>query len=272
MSRAREGTHVWAVADDLGQAREDLARDWSSERRPTWAIDTGLPGTGQADLARFSELPPAARARVAALANAQIRLLAGAANGTQPPDETPKLDEATAALAQLRQDRADLANGTGKYTRSEEGEAARGLRDARAELRSAEQAAVGARWRDRRAASKRVPVLVSRADDAARRWNAVVVPELGRLDSEIARQEAVVVQLSTVVGRHLAASESGARRRLDLERTSGLLHTVLRAHRDQLDGVAQPARTRAAVHPAFVPLRPEPAYGPVTEPDRGPSL
>jgi conjugative relaxase-like TrwC/TraI family protein len=41
MSRAREETHVYLAADDLDQAREDLARSWETERRWKWAIDTG---------------------------------------------------------------------------------------------------------------------------------------------------------------------------------------------------------------------------------------
>ena len=57
MSRAKEVTHVWTVADDRGQAREDLVREWSSERRPTWAIDTGLPGPGELDRATLAVLP-----------------------------------------------------------------------------------------------------------------------------------------------------------------------------------------------------------------------
>lgn len=43
MSRARQASHVHVVADDLGQAVEDLARDWNAEKRQTWAIDTGTP-------------------------------------------------------------------------------------------------------------------------------------------------------------------------------------------------------------------------------------
>ncbi len=41
MSRAKEASTAWVVADDLDQAREDLVRDWSRELRPRWAIDTG---------------------------------------------------------------------------------------------------------------------------------------------------------------------------------------------------------------------------------------
>jgi conjugative relaxase-like TrwC/TraI family protein len=43
MSRAREETHVYLAADDIDQAREDLARSWTTERRWQWAIDTGTP-------------------------------------------------------------------------------------------------------------------------------------------------------------------------------------------------------------------------------------
>jgi hypothetical protein len=46
MSRARQASHVHVVADNPDQAVEDLVRDWSSERRQTWAIDTGRPDAG----------------------------------------------------------------------------------------------------------------------------------------------------------------------------------------------------------------------------------
>jgi hypothetical protein len=47
MSRARQATQVHVVADNIDQAVEDLAWDWSRERRQTWAIDTGTPTSGQ---------------------------------------------------------------------------------------------------------------------------------------------------------------------------------------------------------------------------------
>ena len=43
MSRARHSSIVHVVADDIGQAVEDLSWDWSRERRQHWAIDTGTP-------------------------------------------------------------------------------------------------------------------------------------------------------------------------------------------------------------------------------------
>ncbi|MDA8283071.1 MAG: hypothetical protein M0Z42_07185 [Actinomycetota bacterium] len=43
MSRARHSSHVHIVADNPGQAVEDLVLDWSVERRQSWAIDAGRP-------------------------------------------------------------------------------------------------------------------------------------------------------------------------------------------------------------------------------------
>jgi conjugative relaxase-like TrwC/TraI family protein len=44
-SRARQHTTIQVVAENVGQAIEDLTRDWSADRRPRWAIDTGTPTT-----------------------------------------------------------------------------------------------------------------------------------------------------------------------------------------------------------------------------------
>jgi hypothetical protein len=68
MSRARESTQAWVVADDVAQAADDLRRDWSRQRTPTWAIDTGLPAT--AGITREMVATPAEQdqARLLALA------------------------------------------------------------------------------------------------------------------------------------------------------------------------------------------------------------
>jgi hypothetical protein len=47
ISRARQATRVHAVADSIGKAVDDLAWDWSCERRQTWAIVVGTPIQGQ---------------------------------------------------------------------------------------------------------------------------------------------------------------------------------------------------------------------------------
>ena len=179
MSRAREGTHVWTVADDLGQAREDLVRDWSTERRPTWAIDTGLPDPGTLDRVAITALPVGDRVRLIALAGGQARIEADAVRAVLPSDPAPKLEAATATLVQLSQARADLEAGAGTYEQTKAGKAVSDLRDALVELRSTEQIAQSLRsWRDRHRASRRLPLLDDAAHDAQCHWNALVAPEL----------------------------------------------------------------------------------------------
>jgi len=43
MSRARERSTVYAIADGVDQAVDDLKRDWPQQRRQRWAIDSGMP-------------------------------------------------------------------------------------------------------------------------------------------------------------------------------------------------------------------------------------
>jgi ATP-dependent exoDNAse (exonuclease V) alpha subunit len=43
MSRARTTTHIHAVGDDLDQVRDDLTRDWATDRRDRWIHDTDRP-------------------------------------------------------------------------------------------------------------------------------------------------------------------------------------------------------------------------------------
>ncbi|MDQ6725789.1 MAG: AAA family ATPase [Actinomycetota bacterium] len=68
MSRAWEKACVYTVADSLDQAVEDLARDWRSERRQRWAIDTGDPGTeADASAAAKASAPMSETLRLARL-------------------------------------------------------------------------------------------------------------------------------------------------------------------------------------------------------------
>ncbi len=67
MSRAREATHIYTTADDTAVAVEDLTADWKQERRPRWAIDTGLPASADAQQ-QEQELDQRERANVLAIA------------------------------------------------------------------------------------------------------------------------------------------------------------------------------------------------------------
>jgi len=77
MSRARACSKVYVVADDLSQATEDLGRDWATERRWRWALDTGTPGPAP-------ERPDRALDRI--LARAALRRERDALAALVPPD------------------------------------------------------------------------------------------------------------------------------------------------------------------------------------------
>jgi hypothetical protein len=99
MSRARDSTHVWTVADDLAQAVEDLRRDWSTQRTPAWALDAPL--TDGVTLTRESvqALPPDQQAHLAALLHAETALAGDAIMGISLPDRAATLGQAEDVLA-----------------------------------------------------------------------------------------------------------------------------------------------------------------------------
>ena len=47
MSRARECSTVYVVADSVEQAADDLRGSWAQSRRVGWAIDQGTPAPGR---------------------------------------------------------------------------------------------------------------------------------------------------------------------------------------------------------------------------------
>jgi hypothetical protein len=121
MSRAREATHAWVVADNLAQAADDLRRDWSVRRTPTWALDAALPATTIKEAVVSLAMP--SHARVVALALARTRTTAEALGHLQAPDLGPGLAEARTALQEAEQARVDLLAGRGGYVGTEAGQA-----------------------------------------------------------------------------------------------------------------------------------------------------
>jgi hypothetical protein len=167
LSRARESTHVWVVADDLPQAVDDLRRDWSLRRTPTWAIDTALPDPATLNRECFQALAPDRRARLAALLHAETAIAGNAIAGIHLPDRAATLGQAETALRQARQLRADLDSGSGVWEHTEAGRAVRDLCEAQREGQRAESTALEAtRWRDRHAANKQAAAWAAREVDA----------------------------------------------------------------------------------------------------------
>lgn len=174
LSRARTGTIVYATADDLAQAIDDLQADWGLEAHQRWISHT------PAEIGLQPEPVAASREQ-------------------EQPDAGPgvplqvRRQQTRQHLAGLEQDLRDLWAGTGRWHDTPEGETARHRNDLRAHLDFARRQANSpdASRRDRRAAGRTVDRLTTEAGLAEHHWQTIGEPiadELGRAVS-VARRE-----------------------------------------------------------------------------------
>ena len=255
MSRARHASSVYVVADDLDQAREDLARDWATRRTPIWAIDTALPAPEQVrgDPRTVGERE---RAGIVALRHAQARLLAAATHPGRPPAPSKQAEEVRAALAQARQRLADLDDNAGAHSSGAIGEAARHAHTVGARLDHLERVARAGGWRERRQARRELPDATAATTAAEDHLDRLVTAERGRLQHEISRLHTALDGLdrqTTAAGQRWqqaasqhAAATQGQRR----------LGRILQGVRQRLE---QPDRPARAARPS--PGRPTPGHG-----------
>ena len=257
MSRGRDSAHAWVVADDPAQATDDLRRDWSATRTPTWAIDTGRAVSGQARTEAITGDGRDNRVTAAALAHARTALNAKAVGGVTPSDLSPALSDAREALLRVEQARAGLDTGAGAYLDTEAGKAVVDLAHARAGLAEAQGTAEYApRWRVRHAATKAAGRWAALEADASRRWQDHVAPEAERLDHQIAEQKVAVEALAARHDHRQVASAGLAADALGLRRGAARLAADLDACRDQLDGVRRrlrPQHSGSHLDPSGVP-------------------
>jgi hypothetical protein len=247
MSRARQSTHVWTVADDLPQAVDDLRRDWSTQRTPTWAIDTALPERAAVSRERFQALPSDQQAGLAALLHAETTIAGDAVVGICLPDRAATLGQAEAALAQARQARADLDTGGGVWQATEAGRAVKDLAQARHAREQVEWAADhGTRWRERHAARKETGACTERELDAQQRWETHVAPMIARLDQEIALHQTSLDQATNRFELRQAAGRAVIDHGLEQQRHARNLAQRVGAERNHLDGVPSAADIRRA--------------------------
>ncbi|HWG74112.1 MAG TPA: MobF family relaxase [Acidimicrobiales bacterium] len=246
MSRARQTTHVWTVADDPDQACEDLRRDWGSRRTPVWVSDTGLPAASDTG----PHLAEGDRARVVALIYAREALAGNAATQVASPPRCAELADAQAALDRARQDRTDLDTGTGVYVGTDAGRAVADMAQARQALSAARwTAAHGGSRRDRRDAAKQVSALQADGTDAGQRWEIDVKPEAARLDGQIERLESTAEQLSARDQRRSLAAQAVIEAGFEHQRHARQLARRLDTHRNHLDRLGAPNRATALHHP-----------------------
>jgi conjugative relaxase-like TrwC/TraI family protein len=247
LSRARESTHVWVVAEDLPQAADDLRRDWSTRRTPTWAIDSLVPDPASLAREDFQALPEQQQARVVSLLHAEMAIAGHAIAGIRLPDRAATLDQAETALRQDLRVRADLDTGSGIWEHTEAGRAVHDLIEAQTQRQRAESTVQHAdRWRDRHAAKKQAAAWTAREADAHQRWQTHVAPQIAVLDQEIARHQATVEGAAGRLVRRQAATHAVVDHALQQLGDARNLAAQLRAHRDHLDGIPSAADIRRA--------------------------
>jgi hypothetical protein len=182
LSRARDHTRIYATADNLEQAIDDLHADWGIERRQHWITD------------------PPARQRHASEPLPPTR------PADRPPVEmSPGQQRAVvrAHLAALEDDYRQLRAGTGRWAETPEGHAARALIEANGQLRHAHRRAQdpALRRRDRRAAAKALPELERDVAHAQQRRDEACAPTVTRVEASIrdARTEVERLDAQAVV-------------------------------------------------------------------------
>ncbi|HSH58986.1 MAG TPA: AAA family ATPase, partial [Acidimicrobiales bacterium] len=188
MSRARERSVAYVVADDVGQASEDLLRDWSAQRRQRWAIDSGTPATEPLEVERDEAAPAELRN---SLKVARLRAERDAVAAAIPADRSLELRRVEVDLAAAQRAGQQLEEGGGRYERTEVGRAARELVAARIYRRHAEldAASPNTTWRQRRAHRREAEDWAEREAKASARFERLSGPERDRLAGEIGRLE-----------------------------------------------------------------------------------
>jgi hypothetical protein len=229
MSRARDRSTVYVVADSLEQAVEDLSREWSAERRPAWAIDSGTPVTNARAIETKNRVAAPMRS---ALRRARLAAEVAAISAVMPPDPSAEMEAAERERRWLNGARKDLAAGTGRYRGTPIGQAMWELQRAEANVQRLEnnlQRGAGTR-KDRRAWSTEL--------GKWRHRNAVLAAEAQPLTgAEQARLQAVDHELDRRLGvlkqqqdfrkewerRHPDAALRVARLTTEVERLDGTL-------------------------------------------------
>ncbi|HEX7130976.1 MAG TPA: hypothetical protein VF228_00280, partial [Iamia sp.] len=179
LSRARTGTTLHAVADDLDQARHDLGLDWRGDRQQRWITDTAVPAPQPSIRTVEAEQTPEQR-RFAALGR----------------------------LDALNDDLQDLYAGRGRWQHTPEGANARTLNDLRARLDAAQRQAAhpDTRRRERRSALREADVLAPALEAAEAIWQAVGQPSADDLQRTITSVEAHIERDDLAERRQYLAS------------------------------------------------------------------
>ncbi len=269
MSRARQSTHVWTVADEVAQAVEDLSRDWSQRRAPTWAIDSGRPASRQPGVDPLHGTTPEHQIRLAALVAAESAITTKALAELRRPDHQEAIDQVRTANSNGSDGnkRTSTTAGVSTTTPTLEERYKISTKPEGVAEQARWEAEHAARWRQRRAASKQAAIWSAREADASQRRQTHYLPEAARLDSQIHKAENTIAELGARADKELAGYRAVRELATQHTTTKNKVSRTVAAYRDHLDGiqttpprpstrVAQPPAAVIPPHPAPQPPRP----------------
>ncbi len=237
MSRARECTTLYPVADSPEQATDDLARSWSHSRRIGWAIDAGTP-TREPQTARTVDAPEPARLRHARLVAERAALAA-----VIPPESGFHYFSAQARVRQLTRELEALDNAKGfeVFNGTPLGQAATDWDARRREWHRCLVRAEQAGPRERHQLRKRAKGAAEREGPLRDAFERLAAPERARIEAELPEAKKLRDELE---GRHhgrlhFEAAHPEALRRLELlERQIKTAAYDMDVERQSLDGIA----------------------------------
>ncbi len=190
------------------------------------------------------------------------------------PDLTRDVEAAQADLRRALNTRADLERGAGPFHDKEAGRAVRDLQQAQVGRQQAERDAVHAgSWRQRRAATKQLTAWADRETDARKRYDMNVIPEIRRLDAEIESSRAALEHVEARKEQYHQAERALAELSATSSKNFSQVSARLAAHRNDIDGVAQPAAQRPTRDLLTRQMRPHPrTVEPPTPPPQQPGI
>ena len=240
MSRAKEASTVYAVADSLDQAVEDLRWSWAQSRRIAWAIDSGTP-VPHPDAPPSPETTPevAASVRHARLV-AEREALAVAI----PADPGLAYSDAEARVRGLRQELAELdrPEGRGAWRDTPVGDAAMAWSQAVGNQRRCLALAKHAGLWERHQLRRQAALAAEREPPLREAYQRLVGPERARIGTELPEAEQRLAELEGQDLAHLRfeiAHPEVPQRLQHLDRQIAIATYDMALERQALDGIPE---------------------------------
>lgn len=239
MSRARERSTVYVIADDVGQAADDLKRDWFVEQRQRWAIDSGTPSTDPTSVERD---PNVAAPMRHALIAARLRAERDAVAGTAPPDVAGEHRRLVDEITRTRQLLVNIPNGTAGWEGTDLGNVASAINTMKRQRQEAVWRSNSPRSsrRDVKDAKRTIKTLDARLEVLANRFETMAAPHREELSVVLSSLEAKEIDLKNRTHDRtdwLRANPEVARRLQHLDVEIARVERVLTAGRNELDGI-----------------------------------